>query len=161
MSRFFGKVIRRMLYTGAQALPALKKWVKSKPRLASLAFDLWMHNYFGRSQIHEKMLADQMRIENYYGTISKHVRAGDVVVDLGTGTGILAFFAALQHPAQVYAIEHSPMVEVAQQLAHANQLTNVAFFHGNSKDFEISGKADVIIHEQIGSAIFNENMIEM
>jgi protein arginine N-methyltransferase 1 len=30
----------------------------------------------------------------------------------------------------------------------------------NSKDFEISEKADVLIHEQIGSAIFNENMIE-
>ena len=134
-----------MLYTGAQALPALKKWVESKPRLASLAVDIWSADYFGRSQIHEKMLADQMRVENYYGAISKHVREGDVVVDLGTGTGILAFFAALQNLAKVYAIEHSQTIEIAKKLAQANQLTNVEFSNGNSKDFEISGKADVIM----------------
>ena len=72
-----------MLYTTSGAVPALKRWVKSKPRLASLAFDIWNANYFGRLQIHEKMLADRMRVENYYNAISKHVREGDVVVDLG------------------------------------------------------------------------------
>ena len=149
-----------MLYIGSGALPALKQWVKSKPLLASFAFDIWNANYFGRLQIHEKMLADRMRVENYYEAISKHVRPGDVVVDLGTGTGILAFFAALKKPTKVYAIEHSRMVEIATRLANENHLDNVEFCNCNSKDFKIREKADVIIHEQIGSAIFNENMIE-
>lgn len=160
MSAIFNRAMRRALYTGWQVGPAVKRWVKSKPRLASLAFDLWSSNYFNRAEIHEKMLSDRLRVENYYHAISKHVHEGDIVVDLGTGTGILSFFAALQNPKKVYAIEHSGMVETARHLAKANGLTNIEFCRCNSKDFQIAEKADVIIHEQIGSAIFNENMIE-
>lgn len=52
------------------------------------------------------------------------------------------------------------MIETGKSIAQANDLQNVEFRRCNSKDFEISEKADVLIHEQIGSAIFNEDMIE-
>ena len=43
---------------------------------------------------HEKMLADQSRINKYYEAIQRYINPGDVVLDLGTGTGILIFSVA-------------------------------------------------------------------
>ncbi|MFQ5690254.1 MAG: hypothetical protein ACE5HQ_08280 [Gemmatimonadota bacterium] len=45
---------------------------------------------------HEKLLADEVRISAYCRAIEKYVDEGDVVIDLGTGTGVLAFMAAEQ-----------------------------------------------------------------
>lgn len=91
MKQLLNRMLRRLLHRVAQILPGLKRWIKTKPFLASLAFDFWNVGYFGRFSIHEKMLSDRLRIENYYHAISRHVHPGDVVVDLGTGSGILAF----------------------------------------------------------------------
>ncbi|MBX3437432.1 MAG: class I SAM-dependent methyltransferase [Planctomycetaceae bacterium] len=140
MAGFIDQSLRRALYAGFQFGPAVKRWVKSKPRLASIAFDLWSSGYFNHAEIHEKMLADRMRIESYFQAVSRHVRPDDVVVDLGTGTGILAFLAAQRGAAKVYAVEHSAMIETAQHLAEANGLRNVEFRRCNSKDFHCEEK---------------------
>jgi len=44
------------------------------------------------------MVFDKVRMDVYHEGISRNVKHGDVVVDLGTGTGILALFAAQQNP---------------------------------------------------------------
>ena len=62
---------------------------------------------------HERMLSDRVRVDTYHAAIFKHVKPGDVVVDLGTGTGVLAFFAANAGAREVHAIEHGPMAEAA------------------------------------------------
>src|ERR1044072_1226466 len=59
---------------------------------------------------HDRMLADRARVDAYWEALSKHVREGDVVLDLGSGTGVLSFFAAKQG-ARVHGIEHSPRSE--------------------------------------------------
>jgi protein arginine N-methyltransferase 1 len=153
------KLMRRALYLGWRALHAGKQWAYSQPRMASLVSDLRNVREFSGSLIHEKMLADRMRVDAYFHAITKHVHEGNVVVDLGTGTGLLSFFAASK-AATVHAIEHSQTIEVARALAEANGLRNIEFWNCNSRDFELREPADVLVHEQIGSAIFDENMIE-
>lgn len=105
------------------------------------------------------MLADRVRTENYWRAIEKHVNPGDVVVDLGTGTGVLALFAAKQG-AQVHAIEHGPILAAARAVAADNGIENIEFHAVHSGKFELPGKADVILHEQIGEAAYDERVVE-
>jgi ubiquinone/menaquinone biosynthesis C-methylase UbiE len=115
---------------------------------------------FSKFDIHERMLADTVRTDAYYHAISKYVRNGDVVIDLGTGTGILSFFAHKKHPKRIYAIDHSTIIDRAQLIAESNHMDNIIFMKGYSKDISLPEKADVLIQEQMGSALFDENMVE-
>jgi protein arginine N-methyltransferase 1 len=106
------------------------------------------------------MLADRVRVDSYWEGLQKHVRAGDVVVDLGTGTGVLAIFAARAGAGKVHAIEHGPMAEVAQAIAGDNGADAVQVHRVHSRSFELPDGADVIVHEQIGEALFDERVVE-
>ncbi|MEX0749532.1 MAG: 50S ribosomal protein L11 methyltransferase [Dehalococcoidia bacterium] len=109
---------------------------------------------------HDIMLADTVRTESYHRAIARYVKEGDVVIDLGTGNGILSFFASAMRPKKIYALDHSNIIEKAQAVAGANGIANIEFVRTNSRDFNLpEGKADVIIHEQIGDILLNENMV--
>lgn len=109
---------------------------------------------------HDIMLADQVRIGSYRRAIERYVKEGDVVVDLGTGSGILSFFASAQRPRKIYAIDHSNVIAKAQAVAVDNAPNNITFMRVNSRKFKLpEGRADVIIHEQIGDLLLNENMV--
>jgi len=105
------------------------------------------------------MLADQPRMNFYHAAIERHVHPGDRVIDLGTGTGILAAFAAKQGAAKVYALDHSGILKHARRLAAHNQLKNVEFIATHSRNFEKSERVDVILHEQMGDFLFDEAMV--
>jgi len=109
---------------------------------------------------HDRMLADQVRIDTYRAAFAKHVKPGDVVVDLGTGTGVLAFLAARAGARVVHAVEHGPMLDLACAVARDNGITNVVFHRCHSTRFALPEPADVIIHEQIGDAAFDERAVE-
>jgi len=144
-----------------KALAVIYKWVKSNPHLSSLYYDVANMQYFSNLQTQEIMLADNARVDAYYHAILKHVKEGDLVVDLGTGTGILSFFASLKNPRTIYAIEHSSkMIKAAEIAANYNGIKNVEFVNVNSKDFVVKEKIDVILQEQMGPFLFDENMVE-
>jgi len=106
------------------------------------------------------MLGDKARVGTYYKAIQKHVKEGDVVIDLGTGTGILSFMASKKNPKTIFAIEHGKIIESAKKVAAHNDIKNIEFINMNSKDFTTNEKADIIIHEQIGALLFDENMVD-
>jgi protein arginine N-methyltransferase 1 len=142
-------------------LAIIYKWVKSSPYLSRVYYDVANIQYFSNLQTQEVMLADNGRVDAYYHGILKHVKQGDVVVDLGTGTGILSFFASLKEPKKIYAIEHSKrIIKAAEAAAHHNGIRNIDFVNVNSKDFIAEEKVDVILHEQMGPFLFDENMVE-
>ena len=115
---------------------------------------------FNNIYAHEMMIADTVRVNTYYDAIRRFVRQGDIVVDLGTGTGILSFFSAQQNPKKIYAIDHSDMIDVARLIAEQNNISNITFIQTNSHEFSPIEKVDIILHEQMGQALLNENMIE-
>jgi protein arginine N-methyltransferase 1 len=136
------------------------RWVKSHPYLSSIYFDIMNLESFSKLRVHEIMLADKVRMDAYHKAIQKYVKKGDVVIDLGSGSGILSFFASLQGPQKVYAIEHSnTMIKTAEATAKHNGITNITFVNVNSKNFRTTERADVLLQEQIGGFLFDENMV--
>lgn len=141
-------------------LKFLRKLLASSPRLRALLYDMRNKDEFGNLYEHEKMLADSVRIDHYRKAIEKYVGSEDVILDLGTGTGILSFFAARQNPKKIYAIDHSDFIDVARCIATHNNIVNIEFEQCNSRNFNPGVKFDVIIHEQMGDYLFNENMVQ-
>jgi protein arginine N-methyltransferase 1 len=109
--------------------------------------------------IHELMLSDAVRVDSYAAAIRKHVGPEDVVVDLGTGTGILALLARQRGARRVYAIDHSRILALAEFVARENRLDGIDFVQCHSADFNPPEKVDVILHEQIGGYLIDEDMI--
>ena len=142
------------------ALRYIKDLLAANPKLQTLLYDIRNEDEFANLYEHEKMLADSVRVNSYRKAIQKHVSEGDTVLDLGTGTGILSFFAAKQNPKKIYAIDHSGFIDIARQIAVKNNITNIEFIKKNSRTFNSGVKFDIIIHEQIGDYLFNENMIQ-
>ena len=133
--------------------------IASSDRLMAIAYDLINGDNFGGLEAHEEMLSDTSRIETYHRGIHRTVQQGDVVVDLGTGTGVLAMMASRAGAAKVYAVEHSDFIEVAQEIARLNGVSNIEFVRANSREFVPPEPVDVIVHEQMGDELFNENML--
>lgn len=155
--------IRRLLSGG-------RIWIQSRPRLAAWIYPRVRrpaqagyrdHNRRMFADFHEqeRMLADQPRMAFYHAAIGRHIRPGDRVIDLGTGTGILAAWAARRGAAHVYAIDHSGILTYARMLAVANRIENVEFVAKHSTEFTDVERLDVIVHEQMGDCLFDESMV--
>lgn len=114
---------------------------------------------YNNIDIHLVMLQDRIRTEGYKRAIEAVVKPGDRVLDFGCGTGILSFFAARAGASTVYAIDRSPMIRTAQDLARANGIRNVRFFKGEGGAVELPTKVDVIVSEFMGHFVFYEQML--
>ena len=119
-------LIQNFMRWGLRNARAVKAKAMSSKSLSSLFYDFDNVGEFSNLFEHEKMLADSVRVDTYAAAISRHIKPGDVVIDLGTGTGILAILAARQG-AKVYAIDHSDFIHVAEQIAKQNGIDNIQF----------------------------------
>lgn len=141
----------------------LKKLINlllSSEFVQSIVYDRKNVRDFGNLHGHEKMLADSTRMHCYHEAIKRYIKPEDVVIDLGAGTGILSFLASQQNPKMVYAVEHSDIIRIAKLVGDHNNRNNIKYVCMNSRDFQLEEKVDVILHDQIGAALFNENMVE-
>lgn len=140
--------------------PALAAWVyPSAHDMADARYREFNDRYFASYFEQERMLADKPRMKFYHEAVARHIQPQDRVIDLGTGTGILAAFASRRGAAKVYAIDHSKILETAKTLAKHNEIQNVEFVATHSKEFSLDQKVDVIVHEQMGDCLFDEAMV--
>ena len=87
--------------------------------------------------------------------------SGKVVLDVGTGSGILAFFAVQAGAKKVYAVEASSSAETAKLLAAHNGYSGIVeVLRGRIEDIELPELVDVIISEPIGFLLVHERMLE-
>lgn len=107
------------------------------------------------------MMADTIRMDAYRRAISKVVKNGDVVVDLGAGLGILSFFAIQAGAEKVYAIEKMDSISLARGVAQRNGWADkITFIHANSQEATLPERVDVLISETLGSFALEENTLE-
>ena len=111
-------------------------------------------------QYHHSMLQDKTRTDAFLRAILQTIEPGDTVLDMGCGTGILAYFACLAGAKQVYALEQGPIIEVARRVALQNGLTEkITFINEWSHKIELPEKVDVILTETIGNNGFEEGIL--
>lgn len=95
---------------------------------------------------HQLLLSDHRCQASYQEAINRAVKPGDVVVDLGTGSGIHALFAARAGARKIYAIDSDPFLQVAREVIHANGFGDkVEFIYGDSRQIELPEQADIVI----------------
>ncbi len=117
---------------------------------------------FDAAPIHAAMLNDRTRTAAFLDGIRAVVRPGDVVVDIGTGTGILAIAAARAGARHVYAVEASGIAESARAMFEANDLADrITLVQGWSTQIDLPERADVLVSEIIGNEPLGERVLEV
>ena len=117
---------------------------------------------FARPAMHVVMLDDEPRTRGYLRALESMVRPGDVVVDIGTGTGVLATSAARAGAARVYAVESSAIADAAERVFAANGVEErVRIVRGRSTQAELPERADVLVTEIIGNDPLDELLLEV
>ena len=118
----------------------------------------WLNN-IGVLHYHASLLADADRVDRFREAIHEVVRPGDVVVDIGSGTGLLAYFACQAGAERVFAIEEGPIVNVASEVALVNGFADrVEFFNDRSYRVELPEPADVLVTETLWNFGAGEGM---
>ncbi|WP_310450204.1 50S ribosomal protein L11 methyltransferase [Sulfuritalea sp.] len=103
-------------------------------------------------------LIDEERTMAFAKAIAATVRPGDVVVDMGTGSGVLAMLAARAGAKKVYAIEiDRSNIATLDAVFRANGLEDrIVLIHGDVCKVDLPEKVDVIIGEMIATALIEE-----
>jgi len=109
-----------------------------------------------------EMMTDRHRMVPLEAAIRSVVRLGHTVVDLGAGTGVLTFIALKAGAAHVYAIECSPMIEVARRVARANGLDHrITFIHADARTVTLPQRVDGFIGDVRGALPLREDNIDL
>mmetsp|Transcript_11453 Transcript_11453/g.20223 ORF Transcript_11453/g.20223 Transcript_11453/m.20223 type:complete len:379 (-) Transcript_11453:647-1783(-) len=113
---------------------------------------------------HQKeMLEDHKRTGAYYQAVMSNRKQfhNKVVLDVGTGSGILAIFAAKAGAKKVYAVEATEMAKAARQLIAHNKLDGIIeVIQGTIETVELPEKVDIIISEWMGYMLLRESMLD-
>jgi protein arginine N-methyltransferase 1 len=109
---------------------------------------------------HQSMLADSLRVRRYREAIQRTVREGDVVLDIGSGSGILSFFCCQAGASRVYAVEGGTAIEIARLLARANGFEErVVLLNEASWRVELPEPVDVVVTETLWNFGIGEGLL--
>jgi protein arginine N-methyltransferase 1 len=98
------------------------------------------------------MLADRVRMSAYERALRQSVKPGSVVLEIGSGPGIMAVLACQLGASCVYAIEPNPVIQLAREIAIANDCANkIEFIEDISTRVTVPILADVIVSDLRGA----------
>jgi len=110
--------------------------------------------------MHKVMLQDVVRTDAYEKAIKEVVRPEHSVLDFGCGTGVLAMFASRAGARKVIAVDRSPFIKTAKEIARNNHFDNIDFHHDDHQSLQLEENVDVIVSEWMGHCLFYEAMLE-
>ncbi|XP_075216451.1 arginine methyltransferase 8 isoform X2 [Lycorma delicatula] len=116
-----------------------------------------------RNKIHRLMLEDKPRNIAYKNAIisNKDLFKNKIILDIGTGTGILSILCAQAGAKKVYAVEASNIASLAEEIVKENGFTDVIqVSHCRIEDFELDDKVDIIVSEWMGFYLLHEGMLD-
>jgi SAM-dependent methyltransferase len=112
--------------------------------------------------LHLTLLDDGGRTRAFDRALAESVRPGDVVADLGCGTGILSLLALKHGAARVYAVEEHPIAELARKTAGENGMEDrLILVRGRSQEVRLPERVDVVVSETLGNAALDEDILDL
>ena len=116
---------------------------------------------------HFRLVHDTVRNDAYEAALKRAVRPGSRVLDIGSGTGLLALMAARAGAAHVYTCEMNPAVaDAAREIIAANGYSDritMLPMHSSKIDAErdLGGKVDVLVSEIVSSDMLSEMVLSV
>lgn len=113
---------------------------------------------FSRVMFVDECLLDEKRTKAFEAAIRNKVNKGDIVMDAGTGSGIMALFAARTGAQKVYAVEVDPeVVLLAKNSFRSNREgENISLIQSDLTKLEFDKPVDVLIMELLDTGLINE-----
>lgn len=114
---------------------------------------------------HLRMILDARRNAAYAAAIAALVEPGMDVLEIGTGSGVLAMLAARAGAGRVFAVEENPvMLRIARENLARNGLAGrVELIEGNSGDPQVRRRlperSDALIHELFSATLLDEGVL--
>jgi len=152
------------------SLPPRPPDVQDTPKVGQTSQDekegnIFSH-YYGQLSHQSNMLADAIRTSTYQNAIFQNTEdfQNATVIDVGTGTGLLAFFAAQSGAKYVYGIEMSRIALAARRLVEANGMSDkISIIKGKVEEVELPENVtsvDILVSEPLGFLLVHERMLE-
>jgi predicted RNA methylase len=131
---------------------------ESRPELGAKAYPAGGYDTPG---VHIAILSDRQRKSRFLEGIREVVKPGDVVVDLGTGSGIMTVAAVKAGARHVYAIEPSSFGGLAQRVFDANGVSDrVTLIRGWGNQVVLPERGDVLLSDIVGNEPLDMQILE-
>lgn len=114
---------------------------------------------------HYPMMLDHRRNQAFQDAIERAVRPEMRVLDIGSGSGLLAMMAARAGAAEVHSCELNPVIaETAREIVQRNGFAGTITIHAKNSskldpDADLGGQADLVISEIIGKDFVCEHVL--
>jgi hypothetical protein len=111
-------------------------------------------------ETHRGLLQDTVRTNAFREAIRRCVTPESVVLDLGSGSGILSFFACEAGARRVFAVDATHSADLASFLSrHLGFADRIQVIHDHSKNIELPERANLLVTETLGAFGFNEQIL--
>jgi SAM-dependent methyltransferase len=111
-------------------------------------------------EVHRGLLQDSVRTNAFREAIRRSVTPDSVVLDLGTGSGILSFFAAEAGARRVFSVDATHSADLASFLSrHLGFADRIQVIHDRSTNIELPENADLLVTETLGAFGINEQIL--
>jgi|GEM_PF-1428105 len=118
--------------------------------------------HYNRPNSQISCLNDVGRSQVFLAAIAAAVGPDDVVLDLGSGNGILALAAARAGARRVYAVEPSGFARLLPQVFADNGFADrIVTLRGRSQDVELPEQATVLLSELVSCEPLGEQVLEI
>lgn len=114
---------------------------------------------------HFTMMQDQLRNQAFLEAIERAVQPDMTVLDIGSGSGLLAMMAARAGARAVHSCEMNPIIaKVAEEIVSRNGFADSVTIHNKvsqklDPDADLGGRADLVISEIIGKDLVCEQVL--
>lgn len=110
---------------------------------------------------HARYVADRVRLGAYRKALEQVVSPDSVVLDLGSGTGILGMLACRAGAAAVYSVDRSRMAEAARRVARESPFAErIRVLRADSRDVVLPTRANVVVADQMGPFGVGAGLVE-